>query len=139
MPFAISFFSLFLPTLLLFAQLFNLFLVKLGPIHCGFQAKGHGVQGWAQRVGCSFCIHKELAVTLLCQQRCDNGRCVGRQSGVGGDGKVAGCKHPGSKVTGGCCCSVEIAHHGPRLPMANHPNDERIDASSKQCHGSAGS
>ena len=45
-------------------------------------------------------IHKELAVTLLCQQRCNNGCCVGRQSRVGGDGKVAGDKHPGSKVTG---------------------------------------
>jgi len=106
-------------------------LVELGPIHCGFQAKGHGVQGWAQWVGHLRHIHKELAVTLLYQQRCDNGCCVGRQSGVGGDGKVAGDEHPGSKVTGRCCCLVKIAHHGPRLPTANHPNDERIDASSK--------
>jgi len=42
------------------------------------------------------CIDKELVVTLFCQQRCNNGRCVGRQSGVGGDGKVAGDEHPGS-------------------------------------------
>ena len=85
------------------------------------------------------CINKELAVTLFCQQRCDNGRCVGRQSGVGGDGEVARCEHPGSQVMGRCCCLVKIACHGPRLPMANHPDDERIDTSSKQCHGFAGS
>ena len=41
-------------------------------------------------------IHKELVVTLFYQQRCNNVCCIGRWSGVGGDDKVAGDKHPGN-------------------------------------------
>ena len=57
-------------------------------VHSPCDLEGHGVQGWVQRVGHLMCTHKELAVTLLHQQRCNNG--------VGGDGEVAGDEHPGS-------------------------------------------
>ena len=70
--------------------------MELGPIHCGFQAKGLGVQGWAQWVGHLKCIHKELVVPLVNMQWSNKCCGMGRQSSMGGDGKVARCKHLGS-------------------------------------------